>query len=428
MDGEQTPVPASPQQDVPATQVDLVVRDDLERSRLTVFFRLILAIPHLIVLTIWTLIAFFMAIINWFAILFSGRTVGGDLTDRYLRYYTHVYAYLNLGANGFPGFAGEGGSYAVDLEVPEVRRQNRWKTGFRAILAIPTLFLASAMGGSSLQTSYGSYGSLGVIATCAFLGWFVCMARARMPRGLRDLLVYGIWYTAQANAYILLVTDKYPDSDPLRPDYGAAAPDHPVRITNDDDLRRSRLTVFFRLFLWLPHLVFLILWGIVVFFTVLANWFVTLFAGRPASSLHRFNAAYLRYLTHTYAFLNLVANPFPGFTGKEGTYPVDLRIAPPERQNRWKTGFRLILALPAMFISGAVGGLLGFVALFGWFAGLFTAKMPRGLRNLGVFALRYSGQLNAYVMLLTDRYPYSGPSQDALPLTPAEPAPVPETA
>ena len=40
--------------------------------------------------------------------------------------------------------------------------------------------------------------------------------------------------------------------------------DHPVRITIDDDLRRSRLTVFFRLLLVIPHVVWLYLWGFAV--------------------------------------------------------------------------------------------------------------------------------------------------------------------
>src|SRR5204862_8284630 len=139
-----------------------------------------------------------------------------------------------------------------------------------------------------------------------------------------------------------IVTDRYPDSDPLTKSYGPEpAPDHPIRISEDAELRRSRLTVFFRFLLFQPHYVWLGLWGIAVFFTVIANWFVTLFAGRPADALHRFNGAYARYLTHAFAYVYIVANPFPGFTGKPGTYPIDLQIAGPERQNRWKTGFRL---------------------------------------------------------------------------------------
>ncbi len=74
--------------------------------------------------------------------------------------------------------------------------------------------------------------------------------------------------------------------------------------------------VFFRLPLAAPHLVWLILWGIVVFLAAVVNWFITLFRGRSATALHRFNSAYVRYQTHVYAFFELAANPFPGFTGK----------------------------------------------------------------------------------------------------------------
>ena len=125
-----------------------------------------------------------------------------------------------------------------------------------------------------------------------------------------------------------------------------------------------------------------------------------------------------------FAYLYLVANPFPGFTGEAGTYPVALTVAEPAEQNRWKTGFRLVLVIPAWLIGSALGSALGFVALFGWFTGVFRAEMPRGLQRLGVFSLRYTGQLMAYTLLLTDRYPYGGPSQELL-APPALPEPAP---
>ena len=422
MDGDETAV-APAGEAVPAAQVRIVARDDLERSRLTVFFRFFLALPHLLVLGLWSVLAILMAVINWFAIMFTGRTVGGDLQDRYLRYFTHVDAYLNLAANPFPAFGGEAGGYPVDLEVPEVRRQSRWKTGFRLVLAVPAMLLGATFGAAGVQAGGGSVRvSFGIIAAAAFLGWFASLVRGRMPQGLRDLVVYGVGYSAQVAAYLLLVTDRYPDSDPLRPRYGQAAPDHPIRISAERDLRRSRLTVFFRLPLWLPHLVWLTLWGVAAAFAIVANWFVTLFAGRPAAALHRFIAAYVRYWTHTTAFLYLVANPFPGFTGREASYPVDLDIAPPARQNRWKTGFRLLLAFPALIVAGSLANAFYLVAAFGWFVGLILGRMPHGLRNLGVFALRYQAQLAAYVWLLTDRYPYAGPSLELG----AEPGRVPE--
>src|SRR4029450_4760020 len=95
----------------------------------------------------------------------------------------------------------------------------------------------------------------------------------------------------------------------------------PIRLVKDDDLRRSRLTVFFRFPLTLIHFAWLILWGIVAWFALIANWFATLIRGTPPAGLHRFIAAYLRYAIHGLAYLQLLANPFPGFTGRLGSYP-----------------------------------------------------------------------------------------------------------
>ena len=50
---------------------------------------------------------------------------------------------------------------------------------------------------------------------------------------------------------------------------------------------------------------------------------------------------------------------------------------------------------------------------------LIKGEMPVGLRNLGVFALRYNGQLFAYLALLTDRYPFGGPSLELVEPVPA---------
>ena len=121
--------------------------------------------------------------------------------------------------------------------------------------------------------------------------------------------------------YLFLLTDRYPNSDPAVYESANVYRADPIRVTVADDLRRSRLTVFFRLLLAIPHLVWLMLWGIAVFFALIANWFATLFSGRSPRGLHDFLAAYMRYQTHVYAFLQLVANPFPGFTGRSRDLP-----------------------------------------------------------------------------------------------------------
>ena len=151
--------------------------------------------------------------------------------------------------------------------------------------------------------------------------------------------------------------------------------------------------------------------------------------GRSPRPLHRFLSAYLRYQAHAFAFLGLIANPFPGFVGRPGSYPIDLEVAGPERQHRLKTLFRIFLAVPAMLVNGALSTLAALAAFLGWFAALVTGRMPTGLRNVGAWALRYSLQLDAYLYVVTDRYPYTGPeageAAEPEPEAEVEPAPLP---
>lgn len=390
--------------------VRLRVTDDLRRSRLTIFFRLLLAIPHFIWWSLWTIAALVAAIINWFATLFAGRspTAFHRFLTAYIRYSTHLFSYLYLAANPYPGFVGEPG-YPVDVEFAERDRQRRWVTGFRLFLLIPALLLAS-----TFESSGG-----GTLITVAFFGWFVCLVLGRMPQGFRDLQAYGIRFYAQMAAYGLLVTDRFPNIDPA--ETPASGPDHPVRLNVEDDLRRSRLTVFFRLLLSLPHFVWIVLWSVAMIFAVLITWFAALIIGRPPAALHRFLSAFVRYSTHLSAYVALTANPFPGFTGTAGSYPVDLQLPGPEPQRRLVTLFRLFLGLPALAVSGALSTLLFVSGFLGWFASLALGRMPRSLREAQAYSLRYSAQVAAYLLLVTDRYPYSGPA-----LGSPEPEPAPE--
>ena len=192
---------------------------------------------------------------------------------------------------------------------------------------------------------------------------------------------------------------------PPAPAAPVPAPDHPVRLVVTDDLRRNRLTVFFRLILAIPHLVWYVLWSVVAAFAILVNWVATLINGSSPEGLHKFLAAWVRYSTHLTAYLYLVADPFPGFRGRFGTYPVDLEIDGPEPQNRWKTGFRFILAIPALILMSVLQYVIQIIGFLGWFVCLALGRMPQGMRDLSAYCLRFQAQTYAYAAVLTDRYP-----------------------
>lgn len=187
----------------------------------------------------------------------------------------------------------------------------------------------------------------------------------------------------------------------------AVAPrEHPIHlVVHGDDLRRSRLIVFFRPLLAIPHLAWLVLWSAAAIVAAVGAWAAALVTGQVPLALHGFLAAYVRYATHVLAFLFLVGRRFPGFAGAAGSFDVDVEIGAPDRQRRSTTLLRLFLALPAILIAGLLAGAAFVVASLGWWCALVTGRMPERLLNVGASCLRFGVQTYAYLFLLTDRYP-----------------------
>ena len=410
----------------PPRPVRLVVTDDLARRRLTVLFRIVLALPHLVWVTLWGMAAVTLAFVVWLAVLFERRAPGTlhRFLASYVRYTVHLTAYLTLAASPYPRFTGSD-PYPVDVEIDPPARQGRLGAGFRLLLAVPAVLLSSTLGGSAALGGWSGIallsGAGGLAVAVALLGWCASLVRGRMPRGMRDAATYAIGYGAETAAYALLLTDRYPLATPGRVDPVPELPAHPVAIDVRDDLGRPRLLVAFRFLLVIPHLLWLTLWAVPAALAVLLSWVLALVLGRVPRFLHGFLAAFVRTTTHVWAFLYVVGRPFPGFVGREGSYPIDLTIAPPARQRRLGVLARAVLVLPALLLSFAYGGVLTVVAVMGWLAAIVTGRMPPGLRDLGAAALRYQAQVYGYLFLLTSRYPDSSPVLRGRP----EPAPLP---
>ena len=206
------------------------------------------------------------------------------------------------------------------------------------------------------------------------------------------------------------MSEQQPPSDPsltqeVEPPAVPESKAHPVRLIVNDDLKRSRLTVFFRLLLLFPHLFWQYIWGFAVTGCMIVNWFAVLIRGRSPEDLHLFLVRALRYRTHLFSYTLLVSNPYPTFFGRQGAHPVDLEIDGPDRQPRLVTLFRLVLAIPAFVIAYVLIFVMTVVALIGWFVALVIGRMPKGMRDLSAYCLRYEAQMSAYLMILTSRYP-----------------------
>jgi hypothetical protein len=167
------------------------------RSRLTTFFRLLLAIPHLIVIALWGILISIVVVVAWIVIVVTGRYPAGlwAFTATFLVYYARVYSYTSLLTDPYPPF-GAGGDYPVRLEIERPDRHSRLTTLFRLILVIPAY-----VAGYLLQIA-GNAVSL--------LAWLVIVVTGRMPVALQGFIVFVHRFLMRLTAYGLLLVDAYP--------------------------------------------------------------------------------------------------------------------------------------------------------------------------------------------------------------------------
>jgi hypothetical protein len=170
------------------------------RSRLTTFFRWILAIPHLVFAFVYGIVFEILLIISWFALLFTARWPETlyEFACGFLRYITRLTAYLFLGVDQYPPFSGAAhDEYPVRVPIaPPLERYSRLKVGFRFIYAILAYVIRYA---------------LGIVASfVAFLSWFAIVITGRQPESLQAALDFCVAYTTRADALLFLITETYP--------------------------------------------------------------------------------------------------------------------------------------------------------------------------------------------------------------------------
>jgi Domain of unknown function (DUF4389) len=87
------------------------------------------------------------------------------------------------------------------------------------------------------------------------------------------------------------------------------------------------------------------------------------------------------------------------------TRRVEMWFAGTAAQNRWTVAFRIILAIPQFIVLYILFIAFFFMMVIGWFAALFTGRLPEWAHTFLGGVIRWSTRVSAYVFLLTDSYP-----------------------
>jgi Domain of unknown function (DUF4389) len=185
---------------------------------------------------------------------------------------------------------------------------------------------------------------------------------------------------------------------------------YPVTFEADYVEHRSRLTAFFRLILAIPPLIVVAIYGILAFIATIIAWFAIVITAHFPRVLYEFVAGYTRSLARVTAYVALVCDPYPPFSGAhDPAYPVRMEFSRLEHYSRLKTFFRFILAIPILLLRYVIDPLLRLTAVFAWFVIVIVGRLPRGLFDIMVLANSFIARSDAYILLLTETYP---PFQD----------------
>lgn len=171
--------------------------DPAKQSRVTVLFRLLLAIPHLIAIYALGIAAEVVAFIGWWTALFTGQLPEWAHTfiTGVLRWQARAYAYLFMLTDTYPPFSLDDEGYPVRL-VSRPTRLNRLAVFFRIILAIP----------AAIVTAVAAYG----LAVLSIFGWLIALVTGGLPPALHQAVAAIVRYVARYYGFFFMVTSEYP--------------------------------------------------------------------------------------------------------------------------------------------------------------------------------------------------------------------------
>jgi hypothetical protein len=167
--------------------------------------------------------------------------------------------------------------------------------------------------------------------------------------------------------------------------------------------RLSRLLIFVKWLLIIPHLFVLMFIAIAMYVTTFIAWFAILITGRYPRGMWNFAMMFLRWQARITAYLSLQRDEYPPFG--DGDYPIRFEMAYPERMSRLLIFVKWLLIIPHGIVLYILGLALNIVLFIVWFAILFTGRYPRSMFDFVSGFSRWSHRVAAYVLLLTDAYP-----------------------
>jgi hypothetical protein len=190
-----------------------------------------------------------------------------------------------------------------------------------------------------------------------------------------------------------------------------AATPYPAQLDFRGTLEIGRWRPLVQWFLAIPQLLIASALGSLRGVLTLISFFAVLFTRRIPRPLFDAIAMTFRYEWRAASYALFMREDYPPFDFQPTATDdgVDqhtlVTFTYPGLMSRWKPLVKWLLAVPHYFVLFFLGIAAAVVVMVGFFAVLITGEYPQALRDYLVGVYRYSVRVQAYVGLLTDRYP-----------------------
>jgi hypothetical protein len=167
--------------------------------------RLLLLIPHLVVLAFLALLTAILMYFSWIPVLFMGRQAGlvYALVGGYFRWSTRVTSYLYLLNSGYPPFSLSGeDDHRVRVEIDEDQSINRF-------WGIPIVGLLIRM--IILIPHFIALWLVGIAAILLIVfAWLPVLILGRQAQLVYSVVGGWLRWSLRVSTYLLLLHDRYP--------------------------------------------------------------------------------------------------------------------------------------------------------------------------------------------------------------------------
>jgi Domain of unknown function (DUF4389) len=183
-------------------------------------------------------------------------------------------------------------------------------------------------------------------------------------------------------------------------------PDYPVRIDIENPDRLSRLLIFVKWLLAIPHYIALWVLGIGAYVVLIISFFAVIITGSYPQGMFNFMAGFERWRVRVTAYLFLQTDAYPPFSLEDDpSYPVRVQIDYPERIARWRPLVNWLLSIPALLAAFIIGIIVYVAVIIAWFAILITGRYPQGLFDTVTIGLRWFTRVAIFEWFMTEAYP-----------------------